>query len=309
MRDTTATLKQLHTQDVEIAIVRIVDASPEKVFEAWLCPDHLSRWWGPRDGRRDWATPHAETDPKRGGAYRICIRSPQGDDYWAGGVYREIDKPRRLVFTYAWEKQDGHAGHDRIVTVDFSETTGKTRLAFHINGFSSIESRDSEIEGWSECLDRLVQYCASGQQHARDEADIRALATAWSRALEAKDLEGLMAGVGPDVLLFDCKPPYQINGVEGYRANWASCLPSFPAQMQSEHRDLSITVDGDVAFAHCLHHIAPIAEEHPCGQTWLRVTVCYRRIEGKWRVVHEHVSVPFDPMTERVSYITDLDVT
>ena len=60
---------------------------------------------------------------------------------------------------------------------------------------------------------------------------------------------------------------------------------------------------------HGLHHVTPIGEESRWGQTWLRVTVCYRRIEGNWRVVHEHVSVPFDPITEKVSYITDQDVS
>ena len=92
---------------------------------------------------------------------------------------------------------------------------------------------------------------------SKDEAKIRGLFDAWTKAMEAKD---------------------------------------------SEHRDLEIAVDGDLAFAHCLHHVKPIGEDLPAGH-WFRVTVCYRRIDGRWRVVHEHVSVPFDPTTGKVVFI------
>lgn len=301
----TATREEPRSQDLEITIARIVGATPDQVFEAWLRPEHLSRWWGPRDGRRDFLTPHVEVDPRPGGTFRTCIRSPRGDDYWARGVYTELYAPRRLVFTHGWEKEHGEVGHERQVTVELAATEGKTRVAFRISGFDSIESRDSEVEGWNECLDRLVQYFADGRQasSSEDEAEIRALVGAWSKALEAKDLDGLTAGYASDVLVFAVQPPYQASGVEAYRAVWKACLPFFPAEFKSEHRDLKITVSGDLAFAHCLHHIEPVGEGHPAGQTWVRVTVCYRRIDGRWRVVHEHVSIPFDPVSGRSVFI------
>jgi len=55
---------------------------------------------------------------------------------------------------------------------------------------------------------------------------------------------------------------------------------------------------------HCLHHIKP-EKAHPAAETWMRVTVCYRKIDGKWKSVHEHVSVPFDPRSGKVSFITN----
>ena len=301
----TARPKQGRSQGREITITRIVGAAPDKVFEAWLRPDHLSRWWGPRDGRRDFLTPHVEVDPRPGGTFRTCIRSPRGDDYWARGTYTEIDAPHHLAFTHGWENEHGEVGYERQVTVTFTETDGKTRVAFRISGFDSIGSRDSEVEGWNECLDRLVQYFADGRQASasEDEAEIRALVGAWSKALEAKDLDGLTAGYASDVLLFDATPPFQTSGIEAYRAVWEACLPFFPAEFKSKHRDLKIAVSGDLAFAHGLHHIEPVGEDHPAGQTWLRVTVCYRKIDGRWRVVHEHVSIPFDPMSGKAVLI------
>jgi uncharacterized protein YndB with AHSA1/START domain len=172
-----AAQKQPKFRHHEITITRIVSAAPDKAFEAWLHPGHLSRWWGPRDGRRDFSTPHVEVDPRPGGTFRTCIRSPQGDDYRARGVYTEIDPPRHLVFTHGWENEHGEAGHERLVTVEFAETDGKTRVAFRIGGFESIEDRDSEVEGWNECMDRLVQYFSDVQQASgsADETEIRGL--------------------------------------------------------------------------------------------------------------------------------------
>ena len=159
-----AARKQQKPEHHEIAITRIVNATPDKVFKAWLQPGHLSRWWGPREGRQDFSTPHVEVDPKPGGIFRTCIRSPRGDEYWARGVFTEIDPPRRLGFTHGWENEHGESGHERLVTVEFAATDDKTRLSFRIGGFDSIESYDSEIEGWNECMDRLVQYFADGRQ-------------------------------------------------------------------------------------------------------------------------------------------------
>jgi uncharacterized protein (TIGR02246 family) len=143
---------------------------------------------------------------------------------------------------------------------------------------------------------------------SRDEAEIRKLIAAWSRALEAKDLDGLLANYAPDVLLFDVMPPYKTVGVPAIRALWERCLPHFPASFRSEHRDLKLTVAGDLAFCHGLHHIAPDDKAHPAGQSWIRVTACYRKIDGRWLTVHEHVSFPFDCATGQISPIVDPDV-
>ncbi len=138
-----------------------------------------------------------------------------------------------------------------------------------------------------------------------DEAEIRRLIKKWAAALVAKDVEGLTADYAPEALLFDAIPPYKVVGAEAIRAAWSQCLPCFPDTFESEHRDISVHVDGDVAFAHGLHHI--IAGDHPASQSWLRVTVCYRRIEGRWKVVHEHISLPFNPLDDKVWSITDPD--
>lgn len=142
----------------------------------------------------------------------------------------------------------------------------------------------------------------------QDEPEIRRLIAAWSAALEAKDADALTADHLPDSVLYDAIPPYKTVGKEAIRQVWANCLPYFPEKFQSEHRDIAIHVSGDVGLMHCLHHVVPIPADHACGQTWMRVTVGYRRIDGKWKVVHEHVSVPFNPMNNQAWFITNPEV-
>ena len=137
------------------------------------------------------------------------------------------------------------------------------------------------------------------------EREIRTLIADWARALEARDLDALFASYAENVVLFDVKPPFRLRGVDAYRAMWQACLPYFPARFAIEHRDLDVTATGDAAFAYGLVHIRPIGEESKAGQTWLRATICYARVDGAWRVVHEHVSVPFDPMTGQAVFMTD----
>ena len=142
-----------------------------------------------------------------------------------------------------------------------------------------------------------------------DERAIRAMIAAWARALEAKDVDALTADYAPDALLYDVKPPYKVEGVAAIRQVWEQCLPYFPASFRSEHRDLTIAIGGDVAFCHGLHHIDVLGQpDHPAGRSWIRVTACYRRIDGRWRVVHEHVSIPFDCTTGQVAPITNNDL-
>jgi uncharacterized protein (TIGR02246 family) len=138
--------------------------------------------------------------------------------------------------------------------------------------------------------------------------EILDLIAKWRRALEARDLDGLVADYADDAVLYDVKPPYMLQGPAAIRRVWEQCLPSFPKAFKSEHRDLKVEVNGDLAFVHGLHHIHPIGEpNHPAGQSWIRVTACYRRVEGRWLVAHEHVSMPFDCATGKVAPITNPD--
>ena len=86
-------------RDDELLIERIFDAPRELVFRVWTTPEHLMRWWGPKDYR---AIAY-EMDFRPGGAYRSCIEAPDGARSWMSGVYQEIVAPERIVMTFGWD--------------------------------------------------------------------------------------------------------------------------------------------------------------------------------------------------------------
>ncbi|TCN29509.1 SRPBCC family protein [Sinorhizobium americanum] len=135
-------------EEIALTITRVLAAPREMVFKVWTTPEHLARWWGPKD----FTAPSIAADFHEGGAWRSCIRSPEGQSYWACGIYREIVPPSRIVFTFAWEEE---GALDTLITVTFEQVAGGTRLTFRQAPFATVESRDSHAEGWGECMDRL----------------------------------------------------------------------------------------------------------------------------------------------------------
>ncbi|HEV2334732.1 MAG TPA: SRPBCC domain-containing protein [Stellaceae bacterium] len=138
----------------ELVITCVFDAPRDLVFKAWTEPERAARWWGPQG----FALVACEADVRPGGAWRRCLRAPDGTELWKRGVYREIVEPERLVFTYADEDASGNPGRETLVTVIFADICGKTRLTLHQVGFASRRSCDLHRAGWASCLDRLAEH-------------------------------------------------------------------------------------------------------------------------------------------------------
>ena len=140
----------------ELVITRVFDAPRPLVFKAWTEPDRLVRWWGPQG----FTTPSCTTDVRPGGAFRFCMRSPEGTDHWLRGVYREIVEPERLVCTWAWEDAERKPGHETLLTVTFAEHGAKTKLTLQQAVFETVTARNGHQEGWTSALDRLAECLA-----------------------------------------------------------------------------------------------------------------------------------------------------
>lgn len=148
--------------DRELVLIRSFDAPRSLVFKAWTEAEHLERWQGAPQGFT--VTTH-KLDIRPGGACRVCMRSPEGVDYWLQGVYREIEEPERLLFTHVWLDAEGKPGKETLVSITLTERGWKTEITLHQTGFKSIESRDGHKEGWTSTLVRLADYLA--EEHAR----------------------------------------------------------------------------------------------------------------------------------------------
>jgi uncharacterized protein YndB with AHSA1/START domain len=134
----------------DLEITRVFDAPCELVFAAWTHPDHLASWFGPQGFTCSAVT----VDARPGGRWRACIRSPEGEDHWMHGVYREVSAPERLAFTFAWEAQE----QETLVTIGFADLDGKTEMTFTQTGFPTAAERDGHHEGWTSAFDDLTGF-------------------------------------------------------------------------------------------------------------------------------------------------------
>ena len=129
-----------------------------------------------------------------------------------------------------------------------------------------------------------------------DEADIRALEDRFAAAVNAKDVDAIMKVYVPDdsLLVFDVTPPRQYVGAKAYRKDWENLFASFTGALKFELTDLSVTADGTMGFSHSIQRILATDTKGQPVELAVRVTDVYRKIQGNWLVVHEHVSIPVD---------------
>jgi uncharacterized protein YndB with AHSA1/START domain len=142
-------------QKRELVMKRTFDAPRTLVYEAWTEREHLERWQGAPQG---FTVTVEQSDIRPGGAFRICMRSPEGVDHWLQGVYREVVAPERLVFTHTWLDAERKPTTETLVTITFAERGGKTELTLRQSGFKSEESRAGHEGGWASTFDRLAEY-------------------------------------------------------------------------------------------------------------------------------------------------------
>ena len=137
--------------DNVLEMERLIPAPPERVFEYWTEPELVAKWFGPGD----FDVPSSDLDLRPGGKWRTTIRSPEGKLRTVSGVYNTIEPPRRLVFTWAWDDDDGVRGHETQVTVTLEPTPGGTRLRLVQEDFQNREVRDRHNGGWTSSLSKL----------------------------------------------------------------------------------------------------------------------------------------------------------
>ncbi len=131
-------------------------------------------------------------------------------------------------------------------------------------------------------------------QRAMDEADIRKRIDRLVEAVRAMDYEGVKSIYAPDLVSFDIVPPLQHVRAEGKWKNWADVFAAYQAPLDYEIRDLTIIVGEDVAFGRSLNRISGKLKNGNRNDYWLRWTTGFRKIDGNWLMVHDHVSVPTD---------------
>lgn len=133
-----------------LTITRVIAADPDTVFDAWTKPEHIRRWSAPEG----MSIPISEVDLTVGGRFVLQMRNSEGGTHTARGVYREIERPARLVYSWAWDEHPEHG--ESLITVEFRPVDGGTEVTMVHSGLPDEKSVTDHESGWTSCLNRLA---------------------------------------------------------------------------------------------------------------------------------------------------------
>jgi len=136
---------------VSLRVSHRFDAAPERVFDAWLNPQMAARWLFMTEDSR---MVRADVDPRVGGRFTFVVGRPDGDVEHVG-EYLEIERPTRLVFTFAVPAYSPE--YDRVA-IDITRIDKGCELTLTNEMSPEIfaEWGERTREGWTRMLDGLA---------------------------------------------------------------------------------------------------------------------------------------------------------
>ncbi len=135
----------------------------------------------------------------------------------------------------------------------------------------------------------------------KSKADIQILIDERTNAIRLKDIKRLMQDYAPHVLPFDVVDPLQYPGIDAIKKRMEEWFASFDGPIGYDIQDLQIIAGNEVAFSYGLNHVNATKTDGVKLEMWWRETICYRKKDGRWIIVHQHSSVPFDVKTGNAS--------
>jgi uncharacterized protein (TIGR02246 family) len=130
------------------------------------------------------------------------------------------------------------------------------------------------------------------ESHDGEEQAIRALIQRWAEAVRREDLTAIRADHDPNVLMFDVPPPFSSRGLDAYMATWRLFFSGVEKPVSFSFEEIEVTAGSDVAFATAKGKCVNIDRAGRREPLQFRLTMGLRKIDGKWRVMHEHHSLP-----------------
>ena len=165
--------KNTANEPERMVVTRVFDAPRELVWKAWTDPKYAKQWWGPKG----FTVPAYETDFRVGGKFLVCMKSPEGQEFWNGGEYHEIVPNEKIVLSMHFADAQGnkvqpeHYGieHEAIDgardTVLFEDLgNGQTKLTFIGNETREEALKSGQAEGWNQILEKFAAVVADLKQ-------------------------------------------------------------------------------------------------------------------------------------------------
>ena len=144
------------SDELRLEMKRVLRAVPAVVFKAFSDSSELVKWWGPKG----FTTPSLEFQPRVGESYRIEMQPPKGDPFYLTGVFREVDPPARLAYTFVWEPPDPD-DVETLVTLSFRDLDESTEVDFTQGPFKTEARRVLHRDGWTDSFDKLERLVSA----------------------------------------------------------------------------------------------------------------------------------------------------
>ena len=148
--------------------------------------------------------------------------------------------------------------------------------------------------------------CKQKDNTSADETAIRTRYKEFTEAVAAKDINKIMSFYipGDELLVFDAFTPRQYKGAKAYKKDYEDFFAAYPGQSKSIITDLTIKVSGDLAYASAIDQFTVTGADNKPIDMILRGTDILEKKDGKWFIVHEHISFPVDPVSGKADYIS-----
>jgi uncharacterized protein YndB with AHSA1/START domain len=140
-----------------LVLTRTLKASRAKVFRCWTEPALIVQWFAPKP----WTTPRAKVDLRPGGTNEITMADPEGNEFPNKGVYLDVEKDRRIVFTDAFTEAWVPSKKPFFVGEILLEDApgGGTLYTATARHWTEEDCRNHEAmgfhDGWGQCADQL----------------------------------------------------------------------------------------------------------------------------------------------------------
>ncbi|MCE9673318.1 SRPBCC domain-containing protein [Myxococcus stipitatus] len=281
----------------EIRVERVFEAPRERVWRAMTDPKQVARWWG-----RGHLLVVERLEVERGGHWRFVEHAEDGVHGFEGR-FREVSPPERMVQTFEWDGMPGHVIVNTTTLEDLGD--GRTRVVT-TSLFHTTEERDGMaasdmaegLEQSQRALDALLaQEPDAGAAPQTPEQEVRAEFEQWFVDTARRDLDALMSKIADDAVSYEHDAPLQHVGIAAIREVCRRGFELSPGEIHWEVPDLEVLVRGDLAVTWGLNRMYGQGPDGARFESWSRGTRVFQKRDGRWKMIHEHVSFPYDPET------------
>lgn len=151
-----------------------------------------------------------------------------------------------------------------------------------------------------------ITSCKEKENTTGDETALRTIYKEFSEAVATKDIKKIMSFYvpGDELLVFDAFTPRQYKGATAYQKDYEDFFAAYPGPAKSTITDLTIKVSGNMAYTRCIDQFTITGTDNKPIDMILRATDVLEKRNGKWLIIHEHISFPADPFSGKADYLS-----